>query len=101
MLEEWIMKLILRKLRRHKKVRIVDLFGGVVSNSRRSKYRYSKYEPILHMSPEMYAFQLAKRLEAKGLVKVEYIDGRNWIVRLWEPIANAYYLARYLFRDVP
>ena len=80
-IEIWIVRKILSKLRRFDRVRIVDLFGGVTNYSDRSSYKYVDKCPLLRQSPEIAAFRIAKDLERRGILRVEYIDGRNVLVK--------------------
>ena len=78
----WIVRKILSKLQRCERVHIVDLFGGVTDYSQRSSYKYVDKCPMLRRSPEIVAFRIAKELEKKKLLRVEYVDGRNVLVKM-------------------
>ena len=77
-----IVRKTLSKLRRKhsKRIRLVELFGGVVDYSKRTPYKYSRRCKLLRRSPEIFAFQVAKKLERQGLLKVEFIGGWIWLI---------------------
>ena len=77
---DWIVRKIMSKLQRNGRCLIVDLFGGVEDVSTRSAYKYARFWDGQFVNPEIYAFRVAKELEKKGILQVEYINGRNWLV---------------------
>jgi len=77
-----LIRKILSKLRRRhsKRIRIVDLFGGVNDNKKRSPYRYYKHLKRWSRHPEVIAFKVARKLERSGCLQIVYAEGRNWLV---------------------
>jgi hypothetical protein len=71
-----IIRKILSKLEKKERVRIVDILGGVDNKNRWLHF------PFVKGREECWVFKVAKELEAKGLITVQYITGRNWVCRL-------------------
>ena len=74
---------MLRK-KHSKQIRLVDVFGGVVDNTKRSPYNYARKCRLLRCKPEVFAFKVAKKLERIGVLRIEFINGRNWLISQME-----------------
>jgi len=71
-------------LRKKEQVHLLDLFGGVYTRPSWKINCWIHY-PYVQGDPEIEAFQVAKQLEQLGILKVAFINGKNFLLRRFNP----------------